>query len=102
MSTWVQADIFFFVTTVSVVLITGAVLWGAYHVVGILRDVRAIAAKVRKASDDLEQDFESLRNQVKTEGVKLKGIVDVLIGFVTYRLGTKSRKKKSEEKAVSE
>ncbi len=102
MSTLIQADIFFFVTTVSVVLITGAVLWGAYHVVGILRDVRAIAAKVRKASDDLEQDFEALRAQVKTEGVKVRGIIDLLIGFVTYRFGTRSRKKKSEEKTVSE
>jgi len=97
-----QADIFFFVTTVSVVLITAVVLWGGYYLVGILRDVRAICARVRKASETVEQDFESLRAQVKTEGMKLRGIVDVLIGFLTYRFGAPRKRKKSAEQTVSE
>jgi hypothetical protein len=102
MSDVLHANIFFFITAVSVVVVSGFVVVLLYYCVGIARDVRAIAAKVRKASDELEQDFEALRAQVKTEGVKVRGIIDLLIGFVTYRFGTRSRKKKSEEKAVSE
>ena len=94
MSDVLQANIFFFITAISVVVISGFVGVLLYYCIGIAKDVRAIAAKVRKASDGLEQDFDSLRAQVKTEGVKLRGIVDLLIGFVTYRFGAGPRKKK--------
>lgn len=103
MSDVLQANIFFFITAVSVVVVSGFVVVLLYYCVGIARDVRAVAAKVRKASDELEQDFEVLRMQVKTEGVKLRGIIDLLIGFLTYRFKAKqSRKKKPEPTETSE
>ncbi len=103
MSDVLQANIFFFITAVSVLVLSGFVGVLLYYCIGIARDVRAVAAKVRKASDELEQDFETLRAQVKTEGVKLRGIVDLLIGFVTYRFKAKqSRKKKPEPSETAE
>ena len=102
MSDILQANIFFFITAISVVVISGFVGVLLYYCIGIAKDVRAIAAKVRKASDGLEQDFDSLRAQVKTEGVKLRGIVDLLIGFVTYRFGAGPRKKKKSTEVESE
>ena len=53
----VHADIFFFITSIATVLVTGGMLVALYFVIGILRDVRAVASKVRKASDELERDF---------------------------------------------
>lgn len=102
MSDILQANIFFFITAISVLVISGFVGVLLYYCIGIARDVRAVAAKVRKASDDLEQDFDVLRAQVKNEGAKLRGVVDLLLGFVTYRFGTRSRKKKAADKTVSE
>lgn len=97
MSDILQANIFFFITAVSVLVLSGFVGVLLYYCIGIARDVRAVAAKVRKASDELEQDFETLRAQVKNEGVKLRGIVDLIIGFVTYRFGAGPRRKKKTE-----
>jgi hypothetical protein len=96
MSEVVHADIFFFVTTVAIVLITAAVLVVLYFCVLILRDVRALCAKVRKAGDELERDFEVLRANVKTEGVKLRTIVDMVIGFVTYKFRAPGKRKKPQ------
>ncbi len=100
MSDILQANIFFFITAIAVLVLSGFVGVLLYYCIAIAKDVRAVMAKVRKASDDLEQDFETLRAQVKTEGVKLRGIVDLLMGFVTYRFGTRSRKKKAADKVA--
>jgi hypothetical protein len=78
----VHADIFFFITSIAIVLVTSGLLIVLYFFIGILRDVRAIAAKVRKASDELERDFEHIRNEVKSEGMRMKTVFDVFLGFL--------------------
>ncbi|MEI7719876.1 MAG: hypothetical protein WCI89_01565 [bacterium] len=99
----VHADIFFFITSVAVVLLTAGVLVALYFFIGILRDVRAVAAKVRKASDELERDFERLRGEVKAEGMRMKTVFDVFLGFLqrhmtrTASAVASKRRKKSPE-----
>ena len=45
-----------------------------------------ITAKLNKASKEIEQDFEELRHTVKNEGVKVRTIVDLALGFFMARM----------------
>ena len=102
MNSLLQANIFFFITSVSVVLLTLGLLVIVYYLVGIVRDLRAIVAKVRKAGEGIEQDFEALRMNVREEGTKGKVIVDLVLGFVTQKLTTLLTKRPKSKKPSSE
>ena len=94
----VHADIFFVITAVAVVLISLALLVVLYFVIHILPDIRAVTAKVRKASDELERDFERLRSEVKNEGLKVKTVFDIVLGFVHRQVERpRARRKKVGE-----
>jgi hypothetical protein len=94
MQTLVHADIFFFVSTIVLVVLSILVAIGLYFAIGIMRDVRAISARVNKASQDIEKDLGVLRSAVKAEGNKVKGIADALLGFVIRKLTPKAAKRK--------
>ena len=99
----VHADIFFFITSVAIVLLTAGMLVALYFFIGILRDVRAVANKVRKASDELERDFEHLRFEVKSEGMRVKTVFDVFLGFLQrYMTRAASSAPKRRKKSVDQ
>lgn len=68
MSTLIHADIFFFVTTIAVVLIGLLFIVVIIYVVRILNDMRYISGVVRKETDILAEDLEGFRDKVKSEG----------------------------------
>lgn len=90
----VHADIFFFIASLATVLFAAVLLIGGYYVVRILRDVSEIVAKVNKASGKLEQDFDSFRNEIKNEGIKVRTIVDLGLGFLLSRMKKRSATRK--------
>ena len=51
MSELVHADIFFFITAVAVVLLSTIFAVALVYIIVILRDVRAIVARMRRASE---------------------------------------------------
>src|SRR3989344_5374191 len=68
MQSIIQSDIFFFITAISVVVITaGLVVLGVY-IWRILRDTREIVGRVKDMSAEVEQDFNRLRADVREEG----------------------------------
>ncbi len=102
MDSLLQADIFFFITSVSVVLLTLSLLVIAYYVAGIARDLRAISAKVRKAGEEIESDFEALRAHLHEEGAKGKMIVDLALGFITKKLASFVTRRPKKKPSSSE
>lgn len=94
MSELVHADIFFFITAVAVMLLTTIFAVALVYVVWILRDVRAIVARMRRASESLESDLNSLRQEVKQEGYKARALVDMVLGFISRKLTKAVRPKK--------
>jgi hypothetical protein len=94
MQTLVHADIFFFISTICLVLLSILVEIGLYYAIGILRDVREVTARINKASTDIERDLDALRYSVKAEGAKVKGIADLVLGFITRALTPKPVKRK--------
>ena len=90
----VHADIFFFITATAVIIIGLGMLIALYYVVLILRDVRAVAQKVRKASDELEQDFEIVRTEIKNGGLRVRTIFELVLGFIARQIPKARTKKK--------
>ncbi len=94
MQTLIHADIFFFISTFMLIVLGVLVAVGLYYAIGILRDVREVTARIKKASTDIERDLGALRYSVKAEGAKVKGIADLVLGFVTRALTPKAVKRK--------
>jgi hypothetical protein len=94
MQTLVHADIFFFISTICLVLLSILAGVGLYYAIGILRDVREVTDRIKKASSDIERDLDALRYSVKAEGAKVRGIADLVLGFITRALSPKPIKRK--------
>ena len=91
----VHADIFFFITAIAVIVVGVASLIALYYAIVILRDAREIVKKIRQASDEIEEDFEDLRENIRNEGVKVRAIVELVLAFIRRKL-PKPRPKKRE------
>ena len=72
MDPFYKQDIFFFVTTVAVVLITIISAVVLVYVAVILKDIKYIVRKAKTESDLIGEDLHKLRENVKDEGAKIK------------------------------
>ena len=97
MQTLVHADIFFFISTIALVVLSIGVGIGLYYAVSIVRDVREVTTRIKKASGDLERDLDALRYSVKAEGARVKGMADLVLGFVGRALAPKAGKRKKSK-----
>jgi hypothetical protein len=80
MNSLIHADIFFFVTTIAVVLITSLFLVVIMYVVRILNDFHYISKVVRKETDLLAEDIDEIREEVKSKGI-FGGLAAVISGL---------------------
>ncbi len=74
METLVKADLFFFVTTIAVII--GSILIAVIfvYVIRILRNVTHVTERVVEESDRIIEDVEVLRSNVKKKGIILGGL----------------------------
>lgn len=87
MNTLIQADIFFFVSTIALVVISIGLVVAVLYVIKILRDVSEVSTKVREESDEMIADFKALRTNLKTEGFRLGAIGRFFLGMFKRRSG---------------
>ncbi len=78
MDSIVHADIFFFITSIAIVLVTCGVLILLYFVIGFMRDAREAARAVRRMSEKVESDFSSIRDNVKSQASRVQGVFDTV------------------------
>jgi hypothetical protein len=78
MDTLIHADIFFFITSLAVIVLGVVLLVALVYVTAILRDVKHITAKVRAETDLITADIVDLRESLRKEGFALSKI----LGFV--------------------
>ncbi len=95
-----HANIFFFISSVATVLLAVLVSVILFYVARIVRDVSEIVAKVNKASTDIEHDFQDLRSEIKHEAVKVRAIVDVVLGFALSRMQKRTARKEKTSPPV--
>lgn len=65
-----HADIFFFVTTIAVLVLLILVSIALIYLIRFLRDIRYVARRAREESDLLSEDLANLRVAVRKEGFK--------------------------------
>lgn len=81
MDSFIHADIFFFITSVAVVLVTALVVIILVYLVRILRDAKSVTNKVKEETELISEDINELRAKTKKEGVKFKNFLNFFRGF---------------------
>lgn len=72
MDNFLQMNIFFFVTTITVVVLALLAAFALYYLVRILRNVDKLSEAAADESTLLRADIADLRHNVRTEGAKIK------------------------------
>ena len=85
-ASFIHADIFFFIT--SIVVVIGGILLciGGFYVLRILKNAAALSDTVRREGDNLAEDFSDLREVYVGEGKKLA----YFLQFLTKIIGAKT------------
>jgi len=98
-----NTNIFFFITSIAVVFLTAGFGVLLYYLIPLVRDARDIVAKVATAAEEVEKDFEKLRESVEEEGAKTKAIADTVLGFAgrALQVAPPRRRKKTSKKSSS-
>lgn len=80
METLIHADIFFFVTTIAVVVIGVVLAAVLIYLSVILRDVRAVVRKGRGEAEAMLDDLRGFRERVKAHGVAFSDFLSFFKG----------------------
>lgn len=81
-----QANIFFFITSVAVIIFTIFLCVVLYYVIRILRAIRNIIDRVDAGSETIAEDIANLRSYVK-EG----GLFSSIVGLFSGKKGGRRR-----------
>ncbi len=93
MESVMKSDIFFFVTTIAVVVVSVGVVIALWYAVRILRDVKEFMTKARTEGDEILKEVGSFREEMKKKG----GVAKTLGAFLVWVFARRRGKKKSKE-----
>ncbi len=93
METLIHADIFFYVTTIAVVVIGVVLAFCLFYLLRILKDASDIAHKFRREADKVVADLDSVREHVK-DRVSVSAVLGFLSGFLRGTMKSKSSRPK--------
>lgn len=85
METLIHADIFFFITSIFVALLTVGCAVALYFIIPILKDMRHLSQIAREEGNKLAGDIDALRGAVKEEGMRVKSIFDYFLDLFIRR-----------------
>lgn len=94
MNTLIHADIFFFVTTIVVVVVGLLFVIALIYLIKVLNRIKTIAEQVRDETVLFREDIHDLRDSVRREGFKVKSLFDFGYSFFKRRSGKKSKNEK--------
>lgn len=92
----IHADIFFFISSIALVIISIGLSISLYYVIRILRNVREITDKANMESDEIISDIRHLRRALRDEGLKWRAVADLIRGF----FGRKAKKIKEKKEIL--
>ncbi len=77
----IHADIFFFISTIALVVISIGLCIVLYYVWGIAKNIRDISDKVAEESDEIIGDVRKLRMSLRDEGLKWRHVLSLVRAF---------------------
>ena len=95
MDTLIHADIFFFVTTVAVVVVGIVFTVALIYLIKILNDIKKISEQIREETILFREDISDLRNETRRGGFKVKNFIEFATGL--FRWGKSTRSKTSQK-----
>ena len=81
MDTLIHADIFFFITSIAVVVFTVCLVMIMPPLMRILRNLDRLAQHIRKEEQAIVADIQELRETLRDEGDRIRSIADFFLGF---------------------
>jgi len=69
MDTLVHADIFFFITSIAVIIFVFLISLVVYYVIGILRNLRDISNTLKRGVDNAEENIEEIYNTIEDSSI---------------------------------
>lgn len=82
MDTLIHADIFFFVTTIAVVVVAIALTIALIYLIRVLKQIEAIGKDIKEEATLFRGDIKGLRENVRRDGFKLQHFFDFVTGFI--------------------
>lgn len=73
----IHADIFFFISTIALVLISIGIVVALVYVIRILRNVGEVTDKIKVESGEIVSDLKKLRANLRDEGIKWKHVAEL-------------------------
>ncbi len=92
MDTLIHADIFFFVTTIAVVVVAVVLTVVLIYLAKVLSDIKKITAQVHEETVLFREDLGDLRTEVRRDGFKLRHFMEFLARFRRKKTTPRSRK----------
>lgn len=83
-----KADIFFVITSISVILVTCFVVYAIFEIIKILKDIRKVSDRFSKEGEKIADDVSEFREELK-QG---KNFVKSFLGFIFKRQIKKDKK----------
>ena len=93
MDTLIHADIFFFVTTIAVVVVGAALTVLIVYLVAVLRDAKKISEAFHEEAVFVRRDIADLRAEVRKRGAEAGSAMDWIGRFVGIKKKSRSKKK---------
>jgi type II secretory pathway pseudopilin PulG len=91
MDTLIHADIFFFVTTIVVVIVGIAFTVALIYLAKVLSDIKEITKQVKEEAMLVREDIQGLRSDVKREGFRVERFL-MFIKNLFKKTNTRSKK----------
>ena len=92
MDSLIKSDVFFFITSIAVVLITLLLAALLVYGISILHTVRGISKQVKHEAELITQDIHDARDYARGTGFSLMGVVAMFKSIIARRFGNKRKK----------
>jgi len=79
-----KADIFFFISSIFVVIISVVLLIALYYLIKILRDVKEISKNVNNESRLIIEDIDNVRRGIKNKGRQVGSFISKIVSSDLY------------------
>jgi sensor domain CHASE-containing protein len=100
MDSVLQSDIFFFISSVSVIFITILIMVALFYVISILKSIHALTTSIKEGAQAVSEDLSQIRSKLSDKGVWM-GLVMSIITMATGASKTmqkrNARKKKEND-----
>lgn len=97
MNTLIHANIFFFITSIAVIVVGVMLTIALVYIVSILGDIKRVTRQVRDEVTLMQHYFKEIRNATKMDEAPIEKIISF---FSSFTPGAKKKKAKSKRSAT--